>query len=109
VTALVIVPHDHRGADTPNTRRYRTAADIVKALAAARDNGEPESAIIVSDAIAPGDFDIVAEAVRAWPGRCVEVRSAAWDGRTLSPLSAACRGVISGFGEAGLQRALELP
>jgi 3-dehydroquinate dehydratase len=108
VSVLVIVPHDHAGADTADTRRYRTAADIAGLLELAAKAGEAEGAIIVSDGIAAEELDAVAAAVRGWTGTCIEVRGAAWDGTTFSPLSAACKGVISGFGDDGLRRALEL-
>ena len=39
---------------------------------------------------------------------CIEVRSARWDGTSPSPLSAACRGVISGFGTRAIATAVSL-
>lgn len=108
MSVLVIVPHGHGGAATADTRRYRSGADIARLLEAAAKAGDAEGAIIVSDGIAVEELDTVAAAVRGWTGTCIEVRGAAWDGTTFSPLSAACRGVISGFGDDGLRRALEL-
>jgi 3-dehydroquinate dehydratase len=48
----------------------------------------------------------VADFVRERHIVCVEVRLQKWDGFSPSPLSAACRGVIAGFGEAGLAAAV---
>jgi hypothetical protein len=52
---------------------------------------------------------MVASAVTASGRPCIEVRSERWDGESPSPLSAACRGVISGFGvDAARQAAAAL-
>ncbi len=53
----------------------------------------------------------VAEVVQTVAGRssrCIEVRAERWDGHSPSPLSAACRGVISGFGLNGIHAAVKL-
>lgn len=64
------------------------------------------AAIIVSDGFSEAQLAELAAAVRTSGIVAVEVRTARWDGQTPSPLSAACRGVISGFGEAGIAAAL---
>ena len=63
--------------------------------------------MFVSDGLSAADEATIADAVRARTGQTIEVRSERWDGETPSPLSAACRGVISGFGAAGAVRAIE--
>lgn len=83
-------------------RRYTTAAEVVAALEA------PGDVVLVSDALTRGDLGDVAAAVRARTGETIELRSERWDGATESPLSGACRGVISGFGAAALVRAIEV-
>ena len=83
--------------------RYHTALEAKHEL-----GGSADAVVIVSDGLRPEDIPAVAEAVRASNKRCIEVRSGAWDGATFSPLSAACVGVVSGFGAAGVSRAVEL-
>lgn len=83
-------------------RRYTTPQDAVDALAIGA------AVVLVSDGIAERDVATVAGAVAASRATVIEVRAAGWDGQTPSPLSAACRGVISGFGERGVVRAVEL-
>jgi hypothetical protein len=83
--------------------RYHSAADAIGEL-----GGSADAAIIVSDGLRPEELPAVAEAVRASNKRCIEVRGEAWDGTTFSPLSAACRGAVSGFGPAAVARAVEL-
>lgn len=39
--------------------------------------------------------------------RVIEVRVDRWDGEAHSPLSAACTGVVFGFGAAGIQAAVQ--
>lgn len=83
--------------------RYHTAQEAMREL-----GGSAGAVVFVSDALLPEDLPAVAEAVRASNKRCIEVRAGAWDGATVSPLSAACAGVVSGFGSAGVTRAVEL-
>ena len=89
----------------PGTVRltYGNALDLVVTL---RATSNP--AVVWSDGLAEDSLEAVAAAIRDRQGDCIEVRSEAWDGRTFSPLSAACRGVISGFGERGLAAAVAL-
>lgn len=82
---------------------YGSALDLIVTL---RATANP--AVIWSDGLDWDSLEAVAAAVRAREGACIEVRSAGWDGETTSPLSAACRGVISGFGVSGLAAALTL-
>lgn len=102
---LVLVPHGfpvpaalwERCAVVP----YGSAADAVAALAQAS-----AAAVVVSDALEEPSVGVVAAAVRAAGKPVIEVRSERWDGQTFSPLSAACRGVISGFGADGISTAV---
>jgi hypothetical protein len=75
-------------------------SDITEALA-----GPWEAAVLVTDGIPEASLDSIAQAVRASGRPVIEVRSARWDGASASPVSAACRGVISGFGPAGVAAA----
>lgn len=80
---------------------YSTAEEVIAAL-----RGDFSAAVLVSDALPADDLAQVANAVRASGRPVVEVRSAGWDGETHSPLSAACRGVIAGFGLPAVREAL---
>ena len=82
---------------------YGNALDLVVTL---RATANP--AVIWSDDVDEESLEAVAAAVRDRAGACIEVRGKGWDGQTLSPLSAACRGVISGFGAGGVAAAVGL-
>jgi hypothetical protein len=82
---------------------FQTAFDAVVALKAS-----DAPAVLVTDGLDQEDLDSLASVIRERGGPCIEVRSARWDGETQSPVSAACRGVISGFGANGVRRAAEL-
>jgi len=79
------------------------AREVAAALAVGR-----EPAVLLSDGLDEAGQQTVAAAVRASGRPVVEVRGVRWDGETQSPLSAACRGVISGFGNAGVAAAVAL-
>ena len=81
----------------------KSAGEIVNAIASA-----DAAVVLVSDLVAPAGLARVAEAVTRFNRPVIEVRSVAWDGVTNSPLSAACRGVISGFGADGVLAAVRL-
>lgn len=84
--------------------RWVDVATLLSALE--RDGASP--CILVTDGLHADTEAAVAGAVRAREGTVIEVRSARWDGETASPVSAACRGVISGFGLRGLEVAVSL-
>jgi len=67
-----------------------------------------EAAVVVSDGFDANQVINLASAVVSVGKPVIEVRAARWDGETPSPLSAACRGVISGFGDAGVVAAVRL-
>jgi 3-dehydroquinate dehydratase len=93
----------------PNARRalriarYRNAPDLIAALA-----GTFECAVLWSDGLHGSELEAVATAVRECERPVIEVESERWDGFSHSPLSAACKGVISGFGFAGVEAAAHL-
>lgn len=82
---------------------YETVVDAVVALKATA-----LPAVVCTDGLAPEDLPSLAAAIAAHPASCIEVRAAAWDGESGSPVAAACRGVVSGFGAHGIRRAAEL-
>ena len=82
---------------------FHTAFDAAVALKAS-----DAPAVLVTDGLDLEDLDSLAAAIRERSAPCIEVRSSRWDGETPSPISAACRGVISGFGADGIRRAAEL-
>jgi 3-dehydroquinate dehydratase len=104
---LVLAPA--AAAIPPETRRalriarYRDARDLASAL-----EGSFSAAVLWSDGLSGDDLGIAAEAVRTAGRPVVEVQARRWDGFSHSPLSAACKGVISGFGVAGIVAAAKL-
>ena len=67
-----------------------------------------DAAVLVSDGFDAGQAVSLAAAIADVARLVIEVRSTRWDGETSSPISAACRGVISGFGDAGVAAAVRL-
>lgn len=61
-----------------------------------------DAAVLVSDGFPREREAALADTIRASGKRVIEVRAARWDGETPSPVSGACQGVISGFGDAGI-------
>jgi len=82
---------------------FQTAFDAAVAL---RASDAP--AVLVTDGLDTEDLDTLAAALRERQGQCIEVRYGGWDGESHSPVSGACRGVVSGFGPDGLERAAAL-
>jgi 3-dehydroquinate dehydratase len=82
---------------------YSNAVDVFVAL-----RGSAGPVVLDSDGLGDDTLAAVAAALRERSGPCIEVRARAWDGESHSPVSAACRGVISGFGVAGIRAALAL-
>lgn len=81
-------------------------ANVVDAVVALRASSAP--AVLWSDGVGEDGYEAVAAALRDRRGPCIEVRSQPWDGQAHSAISAACRGVISGFGAAGVGAALSV-
>ena len=111
---LVIVPE---GAVDEAENRARADVSLLElsfaAYNAARSVADElrsdfDAAVLMTDAIPPADADAVARAVRRAARPVIEVRGKRWDGIEPSPISAACRGVISGFGVDGIAAAVRL-
>lgn len=103
---LVLLHHGHPRPQLPAGSAlvpFETVVDAVVALKAA-----DLPAAICTDGLAAEDLPALAAAIAAHAAPCIEVRTAPWDGESGSPVAAACRGVISGFGAQGLRRAAEL-
>ncbi len=102
---LVLVPTGTTPGEWPagcDVVTYSGADDVGSALA-----GTFDAAVVMSDGIPDASLAVVAAAVSACGRPAIEVRSERWDGASHSPLSAACRGVISGFGMAGIREAVK--
>jgi len=103
-SVLVILPPDAAPPPLPegvDVQVCATPAEVVAALGAATGD-----VVLCVDGIG-GEAEI-AEAVAAVGGVVIQVEQEAWDGQSHSPLSAACRGVITGFGIAGVSAAVAL-
>lgn len=101
---LVILPADTAPPALPDgveVRTCATPAEAVAALAAATGD-----VVLCTDG--PAGQAEIAEAVAAVGGSVVHVERDAWDGEARSPVSAACRGVIAGFGTAGVGAAVAI-
>ncbi len=106
MSVLLLVPAAAGPVAPPpgaNQRVFATAGEAAAALAA-----DPSPAIILTDSVDAAAQEAIAAALRAHPRPCIEVRSARWDGTSPSPLSAACRGAISGFGTRAIATAVSL-
>jgi len=97
MSVAVIVP---AGMAAGGATVYATLGEV---LAALRGEGP---AVVCTDGLGGGWLEAVAAAIRERAGPVIEVRSERWDGVTHSPVSAACRGVISGFGASGVAAAV---
>lgn len=103
---LVVVPASAAGGVAPAgaaVRAYHTASEAAAALGSTGW----DAAVLLSDAIPAADEPALATVVRAAGRPVIEVRRERWDGETWSPLTAVCRGVISGFGLAGVAAAAQ--
>lgn len=88
----------------PNVLLFGSAEELQRTLAEPGLSG----AALLSDGIPAIELEPVTDVVANSRAAIIEVRTAGWDGVSGSPLSAACRGVISGFGENGLWTAVAL-
>lgn len=82
--------------------RYESSAELVSLLAT---NGN-SPAVVVTAGITEAEQETLAAAIHTHGIRVIEVREERWDGFSASPLSAACRGVIAGFGANGIAAAI---
>jgi len=102
---LVLVPRSLAAPALPESAALVHFHTVVDAVVALRASEAP--AILVTDGLDPEDLDSLAAVLRGRAAPCLEVRLAAWDGETHSPVSGVSRGVLSGFGEAGIRRGIE--
>ncbi len=101
---LVILPADAAPPPLPagvEARACASAAEVVAALG--RATGD---VALCADGL--GGEAEVAEAVAGVAGTVIQVALEAWDGDRHSAVSAACAGVIAGFGMAGVSAAVAL-
>ncbi len=103
---LVLIYRGRPTGDLPPGALVVPCGTVVDAVVALKAAAVP--AVICTGGLAPEDLEPLAAAVAAHPAPCIEVREHTWDGETHSPVAAACRGVISGFGTSGIRRAVEL-
>lgn len=106
MSVLILAQREIQLAQVPAGMMYLPFATAFDAAVALRASDAP--AAIVSEGLDIEDIEVLASVVRERDGPCIEVRFARWDGESISPLSAACRGVISGFGANGLGQAISL-
>jgi hypothetical protein len=83
-----------------------SAVDAASLAEAVRAGSRP--LVLISDGLDAAGLEALAAAVGESGRPCIEVRSERWDGQSPSPLSAACRGVIAGFGVAAAHQAAAL-
>jgi hypothetical protein len=98
--ARSVQPIDLGQAELIQYRGWREAVSWLRA--------DARPAVLWSDGLGHSDLPTVATVVRQRSAMVIEVRAERWDGETQSPLSAACRGVISGFAESGVAAAVRL-
>ena len=107
MSIIVLVPVGSAAAEAlPPGTSLVSYANPVDAIVALRASTGP--VVLDSDGLPEDTLASVAAALRERSGDCIEVRARAWDGESHSPLSAACRGVISGFGPTGIAAAIAL-
>ncbi len=101
---LVVLPSGITPPPLPDgveVRTCATAAEVTAALAAATGD------VALCGGDRRGDAE-VADAIAAVTGTVIQVELESWDGVTHSAVSAACAGVIAGFGTAGIAAAVAL-
>ena len=68
---------------------------------------EPAAPVIIwLDGLAPSEIQHLEALIAKTGSRPIGVLGARWDGFATIPLAAHCRGVVSGFGYAGLRAAI---
>ena len=101
---LVILPADAAPPPLPAGVETRACASAAEAVAALRE-ATGDVALCIDGL---GGEAEVAEAIATVAGTVIEVALEAWDGEAHSAVSAACAGVIAGFGVAGISTAVAL-
>ena len=100
---LVLAPRDAAVTGLPDGAMFVPFPTAFDAAIALKASDAP--AVLVTDGLDQEDLETLASVLRERSAPCIEVRSQRWDGETQSPVSAACRGVISGFGANGIREA----
>lgn len=107
MSILVYVPQDAAlpglTASDISVIHYESSSELERLLAGSNDGS---AAVILSTGFDINEQETIAAAVRSSGARVLEVREERWDGFSASPLSAACRGVIAGFGANGISAAI---
>lgn len=101
---LVILPAGLAPPPLPDGVEVRTCAtsgEVVGAL-----SGAAGDVVLCCEGLP--DAEVIAGAVRTAEATVILVEPGAWDGESHSPVSAACAGVIAGFGVAGVSAAVAL-
>ncbi|MDE2668408.1 MAG: hypothetical protein OXI51_02010 [Chloroflexota bacterium] len=101
---LVILPAGVAPPPLPEGVEVRPCATSGEVAAALRQAGG--DVVLCVDGLP--DAEVIAGAVRTVEAAVILVEPDAWDGETHSPVSAACSGVIAGFGIAGVSAAVAL-
>ena len=101
---LVILPAGVAPPPLPEGVEVRTCATSGDVAAALRQAGG--DVVLCVDGLP--DAEVIAGAVRTAEATVILVEPGAWDGETHSPVSAACTGVVAGFGVTGVSAAVAL-
>lgn len=101
---LVILPAGVAPPPLPEGVEVRTCAISGEVASALRQAGG--DVVLCVDGLP--DAEVIAGAVRTVEATVILVEPAAWDGEAHSPVSAACSGVVAGFGIAGVSAAVAL-
>ncbi|MDE2932834.1 MAG: hypothetical protein OXS47_03065 [Chloroflexota bacterium] len=101
---LVILPAGVAPPPLPEGVEVRTCANSGEVAAALRQTGG--DVVLCVDGLP--DAEVIAGAVRTVGAAVILVEQDAWDGEAHSPVSAACAGVVAGFGIAGVAAAVAL-
>ena len=102
---VVILPAGVAPPPLPEDVEVRACATSGEVAAALRQAGDGEVVLCVDGL---PDAEVIAGAVRTVESTVILVEQDAWNGDSHSPVSAACSGVIAGFGIAGLSAAVAL-
>ncbi len=101
---LVILPAGVEPPSLPEGVEVRSCATSGEVAAALRQAGG--DVVLCIDGLP--DAEVIAGAVRTVGATVILVEAGPWDGENHSPVSAACAGVIAGFGIAGVSAAVAL-
>ena len=101
---LVMLPAGLEPPPLPEDVEVRFCATSGEVAAALRQAGD--DVVLCVEGLP--DSEVIAGAVRTAEATVILVEPDPWDGESHSPVSAACSGVIAGFGIAGVSAAVAL-